>query len=146
MGLTIPVYGAVVEWSDDGVAFDRIAKAKNVVVPEVSKDFRDVTTLDSVDSFRDWAKGLKDGGELTLETFYSKEGYVAAVAKEALSGGAYFRVTLALDDDQLTGDAFTWRAHVTPVIPGETVEGDLMLNLNLRTTGAVAWVQGNPVV
>jgi hypothetical protein len=143
--LTVPVYGAVVEWSTDGTTWVPIAKAKNVVIPEVSQDFRDVTSLDSVGGYRDWAKGLKDGGELTLETIYSSAGYAAAVAKAALPNGTHFRVTLKAATDQSSGDVFTFKGHVTPTVPSEAVEGDFMLNLGVRTTGALGWTAGASV-
>ncbi|KZX90392.1 MULTISPECIES: phage tail tube protein [unclassified Sulfitobacter] len=143
MDLTVPVYGSVVEWSPTGQEdWTRIPKAKNVVIPEVTKDFRDVTTLDSPGGFREWAKGLKDGGELTLETIYSAAGYETAAEMEALPNGAFFRVTLPAQTGQLAGDQFAWKGHVTPTIPSETVDGDIMLNLGIRTTGDVAWTKG----
>lgn len=142
MAITIPVYGTKIEWSNDGVTYAPIPKPKNVVIPEVQRDYRDVTNLDSPNGFREWQKGLKDAGEFTLECLYTKEGYAAAAAKEALSTAVYFRTTLVKDDDQSTGDQFVFRGHVTPSIPQGDVEGDIMLNINIRTTGDVAWTQG----
>ncbi|MEH6741699.1 MAG: hypothetical protein V7695_24560 [Sulfitobacter sp.] len=62
--------------------------------------------------------------------------------KEALSGPVYFRVTLPADDDQSAGDVFEFTGHVTPSVTGEGVDGDVMMNIAIRTTGNVSWTQG----
>lgn len=142
MAQTIPVYGSTFEWSDDGLAWAAIPKADSVVVPKVTKDFREITNLDSPNGFKEWAKGLKDGGEIAFQALYSKELWAAAAAKEALSGPAHFRVTLPADDNQSTGDQFQWTAHVTPSIPDADINGDMKIEIGMRVTGNVAWTQG----
>ena len=89
MAITIPVYGSVIEWSNDGATWAAIPKPRQVIIPEVSREYRDVTNLDSPNGFREFQKGLKDGGEFTLECYYTKEGYAAAAAKEALTTAPY---------------------------------------------------------
>ena len=142
MGITIPVYGSTVEWSDDNTTWADIPQAKAVVIPELNQDFRDVTSLDSTGGYREWAPGLKDGGEITLECYYSKELYAEAETKNAAGAAVYFRVTLPVDDDQATGDAFVYQGYVTPSIPQGDIDGDMMINLKVRVTGAVTWTQG----
>lgn len=144
--LTIPVHGATIEWSDDDTTYAAIPRPKNVIIPEVSRDFRDVTGLDNTSGYRDWAAGLKDGGEITLETFYTPDGYETAAAKAALDAVVYIKVTLPASPAQSAGDEFLFTAFVTPAVSGDGVEGDMMLNLNLRTSGAVTWTKGAAAV
>jgi hypothetical protein len=139
---TIPVYGSTIEWSDDGVTFAAIPNCKSVVIPEVAKDFREVTNLDSPNGFREYVPSLKDGGELTLEAYYSKELYAAAAIKDSAGTLVTFRVTLPADTDQSTGDTFTFAGYITPSLPSGDIEGDLMLNIVIRTSGGVSWAQG----
>lgn len=140
--MIIPAYGATIEWSDDGVAYAAIPKSKAVVVPEVSTEYRDRTNLDSPNGFKEYGKGLKDGGELTISCYYNKALYAVAVAKGALANPPYIKVTLTADDDQSVGDEFVYRAWVTPSIPEADAEGDMMINLKLKVTGDVTWTQG----
>ena len=140
--ITIPIYGATIEWSDDGSSWTNIPKADSVRIPNVSQEYRDVTNLDSPDGFREWQKGLKDGGEFSLECLYSKELWKAAAAKAALVTAPYFRVTLVPDTDQSAGDKFQWQAHVNPSIPDGEIDGDMKISLDLRVTGGVSWTEG----
>lgn len=139
---TIPVYGATIEWSDDGSTFAAIPKCKAIVIPEVTQDYREVTNLDSVNGFREYVPSLKDGGELTLEALYSKELYDAAVTKRDAGTLVTVKVTLPVDTDQDTGDEFEWTAYVNPSIPQGEIDGDVMINLNFRTSGDVSWTEG----
>ena len=143
---TIPVYGAVVEWSDDGAAFVPIPGAKQVTLPEVSPSFNDVTSLDSPDGCKEYSRGLKDPGEITLGCLYSKELYAAALAKSNAGTPTHFRVTLAAGEDQSTGDVFGWKAWVTPSLPSADVEGDMMMDLKQRVTGNMSWTEGAAAV
>lgn len=139
---TIPVYGGSVEWSDDGTTWVPIPGAKGITVPEVSQDFKDATSLDSPNGFKEYSKGLKDAGEITLSCNYSKALYAAAAAKAASATATYLRVTLVPDTDQSAGDTFAWQAWVTPSVPQADVEGDMMLDIKQRVTGGVTWTQG----
>lgn len=140
---TIPVYGAKIEWSDDGgTTFVAIPKCKSIVIPEVAQDFREVTNLDSANGFREYVPGLKDGGELSLEAYYAKELYEDALAKQAAGTLVTFQVTLTPDTDQSAGDVFEWTGYVTPSIPQGEIDGDVMINLAIRTSGDVSWTEG----
>lgn len=139
----IPLYGSTVEWSNDGSTWAEIPKARNVAIPEITKSYRDTTNLDSPNGFREYTAGLKDGGEITLECYYSKELYAAAETKAALATAQYFRITLEPDEDQSAGDRFEYRGFVTPSIPAAgDIDGDIMLNILVRTTGDLTWTQG----
>lgn len=138
----IPVYGTTFEWSDDGVTYDDIPKPKNIVFPEVSKDYRDVTDMDSANGFREWAAGFRDGGELTISCHYSPDGYEEAAAKDTAGTLVYFRVTMLAAEGQSTGDVFVYRAYVTPSLPSADFDGDFMMDIKLRTSGPITYTKG----
>lgn len=50
--------------------FTTIANVTNVSGPEIERETYDVTAHDSVDGWREFIGGLKDGGEVTLEINY----------------------------------------------------------------------------
>lgn len=143
---TIPVYGATIEWSDDGSTFAAIPKCMAIVIPEVTQDYREVTNLDSANGFREYVPSLKDGGELTLEALYSKELYDAAVTKQVAGTLVTFNVTLPVDTDQSSGDVFEFTGYVNPSVPQGEIDGDVMINLNIRTSGDVSWTEGTASV
>jgi hypothetical protein len=134
-----------VQWSEDGVAWEVIKGCKTVGIPEESPEYRDRTSLDSPGRSKEYGVGLTDTGELTLSCFYSADLYEQALARKGKV--IFFKVDLpAVDGEQLTGDAFDYKAFVNPSIPSVDVDGDLMTDLKLRPTGVVGWTKGNPVV
>ena len=140
--MQIPVYGSLVEWSDDGSAFTEILGAKGISIPEVSQDFNDVTSLNSPAGFKEYSKGMKDAGDISLSCFYSALLYAAAQAKADGATPTYFRLTFPAGEGQSTGDVFTWRAWVTPSVPSQDVGGDIMVELKQKVTAGVAWAAG----
>ncbi|MEE2634092.1 MAG: hypothetical protein VX940_07290 [Pseudomonadota bacterium] len=136
------------EWSVDGVDgnFAVIKGCKTIGIPEVDQEYRDRTSLDSPGRFKEWGLGLKDGGEITLNCFYSTELYKQAAAYNAAGKPVFFRAKLPAGEGQSTGDLFAYKAYVVPTIPTTDQDGDLMTDLKLRTTGAVDWVEGTAAV
>lgn len=137
-----PLISATVEWSDDGTVWAPIPGAENAVIPEVDQDYKEATRLDSPNGFKEYSKGLKDAGTISLMCDYSKELYAAAVAKNNSATPTYFRITLEPDASQSAGDVFSWQAWVTPSVPGKKPGEDLMIELKQRVTGDVSWDQG----
>ncbi len=142
MGIKIPVYGSAVEWGDDGTVFAAIPGLTTIVIPDINPTYDDVTDLDSPDGMMEYQPGLSDTSEEGLEAWFSEELMVAAKAKAALPGGAYFRVTLPAKEGQTSGPVFEYRAYVTPSVPSQDVKGKWKMTLKLRPTGGVAFTAG----
>jgi hypothetical protein len=140
----IPVYGSEVRWGTDGLAYTKIPECRNVVVPEVTQDYIEVTNLDSPNGFREYIIGLKDGGELGLEINYTAAAYSDAKGYSDNGTLVYFQVKLPLGAGQSSnGDTFEWTALVTPSIqPGANGE-HMTFTLNLRVTGEVTYTEGS---
>ncbi len=144
MSNQIIAYGAIVERSIDGVAFTSIPECKGVAIPMVETDYRDVTNLDSPNGFREYIKGLKDAGVISLPCGYTAAGYEQQIADQAAPEPIYYRTTLKAAPNQATGDVFTFRGFPTPKVdPAGDVEGEINMTVDIRTTGDVAWVKGN---
>ena len=50
--------------------FTRIAEVKSITGPSLAGDTVDVTNMDSVNAFREFIAGLRDGGEITFDINY----------------------------------------------------------------------------
>lgn len=137
---------ATIEWSADGATWAEIPGCKTVGIPEVSEEYRDRTSLDTVNGHKEFGPGLKDAGEVSLNCFYSKELYSQAAAYNAARKPVHFRVTLPAVTGQSAGDTFAYKAYVNPSVPSTDVDGDLMTTLKLRTTGGVTWTEGAAAV
>lgn len=126
-----------VEWSaDGGTTWTRIAEAKGLAIPNVSREYADVTSLDSTGGFREFRPALKDGGEITLTCNYTPA--MAALAKGYEDNDTLvpFRVTFPLATGQsTTGDRYEYSAYVSLNIPSDEQGNPIMLEMNLRMTG-----------
>ncbi|AZB56556.1 hypothetical protein EBL89_15080 [Cereibacter sphaeroides] len=138
----ITAYGAKVERSTDGLDFTPIPECKGIAVPSVETDYLEATSLDSPNGFKEYIKGLKDAGTISLPCGYTAEGYEQQLADQAARDPIFYRTTLAPAPGQATGDVFTFRGFPTPQIEGNDVGAIVGMTISIRTTGDVAWTKG----
>jgi hypothetical protein len=137
-------WGGQVQRSTTGVAnsFTPIPEARGLSVPQVTTEFQDVTSLDSADGFREFVRGLRDAGEISLACNYTPAGYAQQIADQAAAGPIFYRVTMPRLGTQTAGDVFTFRAFPTPSIQADDVGAPISMTITMRITGPVAYVQG----
>jgi hypothetical protein len=142
MSNQIIAYGATVERSIDDSTWADIPECKGVAIPLTETDFLEATSLDSAGGFKEYVKGLKDAGVLTVPAGYTAAGYEQQLADQAEAGAIYYRTTLKLQLGQATADVFTFRGFPTPSVESSDVGALIGMSIDIRTTGAVAWVRG----
>ncbi|KEJ97431.1 hypothetical protein SAMN05444149_101890 [Pseudosulfitobacter pseudonitzschiae] len=142
MSNQIIAYGATVERSTNGTTWQNIPECKGVAIPVVETDYRDVTSLDSPNGFREYIKGLKDAGVISLPCGYTADGYEQQIADQEAPQPIYYRTTLKAAPNQSTGDVFTFRGFPTPKVEPGDVEGEINMTVDIRTTGDVTWAKG----
>lgn len=79
----IDAFGIAFERSDMNETtptFTAIANVTNVSGPEIERETYDVTSHDSLDGWREFIGGLKDGGEVSLELNYDPSKHDVLVA------------------------------------------------------------------
>ena len=143
MSEQIIAYGATVERSADDVTYTDIPECKGVAVPVVTTDYIDVTNLDSPNGFKEYIKGLKDAGEISVPAGYTSAGYTQQLADQNAADAIYYRVTLKPQPSQSTGDIFEFQAFPTPELSAGDIGGVIDMNINLRLTGDVTWTAGS---
>lgn len=146
MSEQIIAYGATIERSDDGTVWDGIPEVKGVAVPSVTTEYQEVTSLDSPNGFREYIKGLKDAGEITVPMGYTADGYEQMVADQNAAAAIYYRVTMKAQPSQSAGDSFEFRAFPTPELEAGDLGAPVAINLQLRLTGDVTWTRGAATV
>lgn len=142
---TIISYGATVERSTDGTVFTAIPEAKGIAVPTLTQEFPEVTSLSSPDGFREYIKGLKDLGEITVAANYTSAGWAQQVADRDANAAITYRVTLKPAPDQTTGDVFIYEGFPVPSPVDNGIGEALGMDIVIRTTGSVAWTAGTAV-
>ena len=75
----IIAYGATVERSTDGVAWAAIPECKGIAIPAPSTDYIDATSLDSPNGFKEYIRGMRDAGEISLPCGYTAAGLPVGV-------------------------------------------------------------------
>jgi len=139
----IIAYGAAVERSDDdGTTWTSIPECKGVAIPMVETDYQDVTNLDSPNGFREYIKGLKDAGVISVPCGYTTAGYTQQLADQAQSAPILYRTTLKPAVDQTTGDIFEFSGFPTPQVEGGDIGAPVDMSVSIRTTGDVTWTAG----
>lgn len=147
MSKQIIAYGGSVERSLDGTTgWARIPESKGIAVPVVTTEYQDVTNLDSPDGFREYIKGMKDAGEISVPCGYTADGYEQQLDDQAAADAIYYRVTLRPAPGQATGDIFTYRGFPTPELEVGDVGQPVAMNVKIRTTGNVVWTKGTAAV
>lgn len=137
-------WGGKVERSTTGVtaSFTVIPEARGLAVPQITTEYQDVTNLDSEGGYREFVKGLKDAGEITMAMNYTSLGWEQQIADEAASGAIFYRITFPKLGTQTAGDVFTFRAFPTPSLQADDVGAPIGMSVALKITGPVAWVKG----
>lgn len=144
MSEQIIAYGATVERSADDITYTSILECKGIAIPVVTTEYQEVTSLDSTGGFREYIKGLKDAGEVTVPMGYTADGYEDMLADQNAADSIYYRVTMKLQPSQsTTGDIFEFRAFPTPELEANDLGAPVNINLQLRLTGAVTWTKGS---
>jgi len=57
--------------------FSAVAEVNSIGGPTMSREFYDVTSLDSTGGYREFIAGFRDGGEVTLNMNFTAAGYAA---------------------------------------------------------------------
>lgn len=135
-------YGATVERSTDGVTWASIPECKGVAVPEVEQEYPEVTNFDSPNGFREYIRGLKDGGEIEVPCGYTSAGFAQQLADQAEPDAIYYRATLRPAPDQSIGDRFEYRGFPTPRLAPGDVGDPIEMTVVIRVTGDFTWTPG----
>lgn len=142
MSKQIIAYGATVERSLDGTTYADIPECKGVAVPMVETEYLDATSLDSPNGFREYVKGLKDAGVLSVPCGYTADGYEQQLADQASATAVYYRATMKAAPGQSSGDIFEFRGFPTPQVEGNDIGALVTMTVSIRTTGDVTWTKG----
>jgi len=143
MSNQIIAYGAAVERSiDAGSTWVAIPECKGLAIPMVETDFQDVTSLDSTNGFREYIKGLKDAGVISVPCGYTAAGYEQQVADQALDVPVMYRTTLKAAPGAGAGDVFEFSGFPTPSVEGSDLGAPVEMTISIRTTGDVTWTKG----
>lgn len=144
MSEQIIAYGATVKRSLDGVTYTAIPECKGVAIPATEREYLDATSLDSPDGYREYVKGMRDAGTISLPCGYTSDGYAQQLADADEDDAIYYEVILKLAPGQtVVGDKFLFRGFPEPSISNGAVDQLIEMTVNIRITGAVTFTAGS---
>ena len=109
-----------------------IGRLRTIGEIRMTSDAEDITALDSPDGFREYAQGLRDAGEVTVEGFYDSTNAGQTLLRTLYLSGNTARFTVQFPDT--SGIAFT--AFVRQLALGAAqVDKPVAFSAVLRITG-----------
>ena len=116
------------------IGTNAVARLTSIGGLEVSADTIDVTTLDSVDGYREYIGGLKDAGEVAISGFFDPTDTTGQQALlTALESGAETAMSIVFP----TAIGYTWsfNAIVTGFSTGAELEDAVTFESTLKVSG-----------
>jgi len=114
--------------------FTAVAEVNSINGPGMTRDFIDVTSLDSTDGYREYIGGFRDGGQITLNMNFTRAGYEQMRVDFEDDDSVNYQIVLP-DAGQTTLDM---AAFVTDMPLSITPDDKVTLDVTLKVTGVVS--------
>ena len=119
-------------------AQSRVVVGRLVSIGEITADSEeiDVTTLDSVDGYREYVQGYLDAGVLAIEGYHAGDDAGQQALKDAYAAGSAGECHIVFPD----GAQVNFKAYVKSYTMGAAkVNGAVGFSAKLRITGGIAY-------
>lgn len=113
--------------------FTKLSEVTSIAGPNLTKAQIEVTSLDSLDGFREFITGFKDPGEITLEMNYTRDGY--ATLKEDFDSEDEWNYQIVFPDDGNTTLSFA--AFVTGITVNTPFDDKVSMTVTFKIDGPV---------
>lgn len=124
-------------FSGVGTTFNRdsvaIAEINSITGPNMTRDFIDVTSLDSTGGYREFIAGFRDGGEITLEMNFTPAGFNDL--KDDYESDVAQAYTIVLSDVAATTLGFS--GFVTSLGVAVPIDDKVTCNVTIKISGQV---------
>lgn len=113
--------------------FTAIAEVNSITGPSMTREFIDVTSLDSTGGYREFIGGFRDGGEVTLTMNFTRNGYEEMRLDFVSDDSVNYQIVLP-DTGATTLD---FAAFVTDLPLTITPDDKVTAEVTLKITGEV---------
>ena len=113
--------------------FSAIAEVNSIEGPSMSADTIDVTSLDSTGGYREFITGFRDGGEVTLEMNFTRDGYIDM--KTDFEAGTNRNYQIVLPDTGAT--TFDFAGLVTSLSMSVPTDDKVTASVTIKVDGQV---------
>lgn len=131
-------FGTVLAWDiAGGSSYSTIAQVETIGGPTLARDSIEVTTHDSANAWREFIKGIKDGGEITFDLVYDpalgSHDVATGVAADFSDDSTIPNFRLTFPDTANT--IWTLPAFVTGFETSEPFDDKLMASVTIKVAG-----------
>jgi predicted secreted protein len=113
--------------------FTALAEVNSITGPGMTRDFIDVTSLDSTGGYREFIGGFRDGGTVTLNMNFTLSGYNKMLDDFQDEDSVNYQIVIP-DTGATT---LTFAAFVTDLPLSITPDDKVTIDVTLKITGAV---------
>lgn len=124
-------------WS--GSVWEKIAEINSISGPSMTRDFIDVTSLDSVGGFREFITGFRDGGTVSLTMNFTRTSYDKMLLDFEDDDPHYYEIVLP--DDVNT--SFEFCGFVTELPLEIPTDDKITANVTIKVSGRVTVNSGS---
>ena len=123
------------EDDDSSLAYDTIAEVTNIVGPTMTREFIDVTSLDSTGGYREFISGFRDGGTVTLTMNFTRDGYEQMLTDFADDDSHNYAIVLPISPVAATLD---FAGFVTDLPLNIPTDDKVTMDVTIKVTGEVS--------
>lgn len=123
----------------DGSEWENLAEVSSISGPSMTRDFIDVTSLDSTGGYREFIAGFRDGGTVSLTMNFTAATY--ALMKADFESDVSVNYEIILPDDNNTSFEFSGLVTELPLeIP---TDDKVTANVTIKVNGKVTVNNGS---
>jgi len=124
-------------WS--GSAWVPVTRVKSIAGPTKTRNFIDITALDSIGGYREFITGFRDAGTITLNVVYTRDGYEVLNADFEDDDDQNYQIVLP--DEDVTSLSFVGLVTEIPLtIPTDDA---VTFDTTIKITGPVSIESGS---
>jgi len=126
-------------WNVDTATWEKIAEVSSISGPSMTRDFIDVTSLDSTSGYREYITGFRDAGTVSLTMNFTRASYDKM--KTDFESDVVVSYEIVLPDDDVTSFEFCGLVTELPLeIPADD---KVTANVTIKITGEVTVNSGS---
>ena len=117
----------------NGSAWVKLAEVNSISGPSMTRDFIDVTSLDSTGGFREFITSFRDGGTVSLTMNFTRTTYDVVFADFEDDEPHYYEIVLPDDDNT----SFEFCGYVTELPLEIPTDDKITANVTIKVSGKV---------
>jgi len=131
--------GTVFSRKASGGSYEPIASIKSIAGPTKTRGTIDTTALDTVGGYRTFIAGFRDGGQVTLNMLFERDGYELMNADFEDEDEVDYKITLP-DDDQTS---ISFSGLVTELPLNIPTDDAVTADVTIKVSGVTSMESGS---